>query len=247
MGSLPKRAMGSALNVMPTRAPIEGVPMRENSETIDVLIEPRGLEGILRLPRRPTGLIIFAHGSGSSRFSPRNSLVARQLSNRGFATLLFDLLTAGEEQDRRNVFDIPLLSSRVGEAVGWASTSSYVQRLPIGLFGASTGAAAALVAAANEPGPVRAVVSRGGRPDLAGEALAHVKAATLLIVGGLDHDVLDLNRHALRLLQCEKRLDVVPGATHLFEEPGTLEAVVEASINWFSAYVPGNEQGSEDG
>ena len=247
MGSLPKRAMGSALNVMPTRAPIEGVPMRENSETIDVLIEPRGLEGILRLPRRPTGLVIFAHGSGSSRFSPRNSLVARQLSNRGFATLLFDLLTAGEEQDRRNVFDIPLLSSRVGEAVGWASTSSYVQRLPIGLFGASTGAAAALVAAANEPGPVRAVVSRGGRPDLAGEALAHVKAATLLIVGGLDHDVLDLNRHALRLLQCEKRLDVVPGATHLFEEPGTLEAVVEASIDWFSAYVPGNEQGSEDG
>ena len=247
MGSLPKRAMGSALNVMPTRAPIEGVPMRENSETIDVLIEPRGLEGILRLPRRPTGLIIFAHGSGSSRFSPRNSLVARQLSNRGFATLLFDLLTAGEEQDRRNVFDIPLLSSRVGEAVGWASTSSYVQRLPIGLFGASTGAAAALVAAANEPRPVRAVVSRGGRPDLAGEALAQVKAATLLIVGGLDHDVLDLNRHALRLLQCEKRLDVVPGATHLFEEPGTLEAVVEASINWFSAYVPGNEQGSEDG
>ena len=220
-----------------------GCAVGENSKTIDVLIEPRGLEGILRLPRRPMGLIIFAHGSGSSRFSPRNALVARQLSNRGFATLLFDLLTAGEEQDRRNVFDIPLLSSRVGEAVGWASTSSYAQRLPIGLFGASTGAAAALVAAANEPGPVRAVVSRGGRPDLAGEALAHVKAATLLIVGGLDHDVLDLNRRALRLLQCEKRLDVVPGATHLFEEPGALEAVVEASIDWFSAHIPGNEQG----
>jgi dienelactone hydrolase len=221
--------------------------MGENSQTIDVLIEPRGLEGILRLPRRPMGLIIFAHGSGSSRFSPRNSLVARQLSSRGFATLLFDLLTASEEQDRRNVFDIPLLSSRVGEAVGWASTSSYAQRLPIGLFGASTGAAAALVAATNEPGSVKAVVSRGGRPDLAGEALAHVKAATLLIVGGLDHDVLDLNRRALRLLQCEKRLDVVPGATHLFEEPGTLEAVVEASVGWFSAYVPGNDHGSDDG
>ena len=114
--------------------------MGENSETIDVLIQPRGPQGILRLPRRPMGLIIFAHGSGSSRFSPRNSLVARQLSSRGFATLLFDLLTAGEEQDRRNVFDIPLLSSRVGEAVGWASTSSYARRLPIGLFGASTGA-----------------------------------------------------------------------------------------------------------
>jgi pimeloyl-ACP methyl ester carboxylesterase len=221
--------------------------MGENSESIDVLIEPRGLEGILRLPRRPMGLIIFAHGSGSSRFSPRNSLVARQLSNHGFATLLFDLLTAGEEQDRRNVFDIPLLSSRVGEAVGWAATSSDLQQLPIGLFGASTGAAAALVAAANEPGLVTAVVSRGGRPDLAGEALVRVKAATLLIVGGLDYDVLELNRRALRLLQCEKRIDVVPGATHLFEEPGTLEAVVEASIDWFSAYLVGNEQGSEDG
>ncbi len=221
--------------------------MGENPKTIDVVIEPRGLEGILRLPRRPMGLIIFAHGSGSSRLSPRNSLVARQLSNRGFATLLFDLLTAGEEQDRRNVFDIPLLSSRVGEAIGWASTSSDVQRLPIGLFGASTGAAAALVAAAIDPGPVRAVVSRGGRPDLAGEALAHVKAATLLIVGGLDHDVLDLNRRALRLLQCEKRLDVVPGATHLFEEPGTLEAVVEASIDWFGAHILGNEHESENG
>jgi len=212
--------------------------MGQSSETIDVLIEPRGLEGILRLPQRPMGLIIFAHGSGSSRFSRRNMLVAQQLSNCGFATLLFDLLTADEEQDRRNVFDIPLLSSRVGEAVGWASTSSYVQRLPIGLFGASTGAAAALVAAANEPGPVRAVVSRGGRPDLAREALAHVKAATLLIVGGLDYDVLDLNRSALRLLHCEKRLDVVPGATHLFEEPGTLEAVVDASIDWFAVHVP---------
>jgi putative phosphoribosyl transferase len=221
--------------------------MGETSETIDVLMEPRGLEGILRLPPQPMGLIIFAHGGGSSRFSPRNSLVARRLSNHGFATLLFDLLTPGEERDRRNVFDIPLLSSRVGEVVGWASTSSYVQRFPIGLFGASTGAAAALVAAANEPEPVKAVVSRGGRPDLAGEALAQVKAATLLIVGGLDHDVLDLNRRALRLLRCEKRLDVVPGATHLFEEPGTLEAVVAASIDWFSAHVLGDEHEPEDG
>ncbi len=173
--------------------------------------------------------------------------MAQKLSNCGFATLLFDLLTAGEEQDRRNVFDIALLSARVGEAVDWASTSSYVQRLPIGLFGASTGAAAALVAAANQPGPIRAVVSRGGRPDLAGEALPDVQAATLLIVGGLDYEVLDLNRRALRLLQCEKRLDVVPGATHLFEEPGTLEAALHASIDWFSAHVPGNERKSEHG
>ena len=212
--------------------------MTGSLEAIDVLIEPRGLEGILHLPRRPIGLIIFAHGSGSSRFSPRNMFVARELASRGFAALLFDLLTSEEAQDRRNVFDIPLLSSRVGEAVDWAPTSSYVHRLPIGLFGASTGAAAALVAAAHEPGRVKAVVSRGGRPDLAGEDLPHVKAPTLLIVGGLDQEVLDLNRRALRLLQCEKRLDVVPGATHLFEEPGTLEAVVAASIGWFAAHVP---------
>jgi len=138
--------------------------MREFLETIDILIEPHGLEGILRLPKQPIGLIIFAHGSGSSRFSSRNTFVARKLCDRGFATLLFDLLTADEEQDRRNVFDIPLLGSRLGDAVAWASTSSYVQRLPMGLFGASTGAAAALVAAANEPARIRAVVSRGGAP-----------------------------------------------------------------------------------
>jgi pimeloyl-ACP methyl ester carboxylesterase len=160
--------------------------------------------------------------------------------------LLFDLLTAEEAQDRRNVFDIPLLSSRVAEAVDWAATSSFVQGLPIGLFGASTGAAAALVAAAREPARVQAVVSRGGRPDLAGEALRHVKAPTLLIVGGLDYDVLELNRRALSSLQCKKRLDVVPGATHLFEEPGTLEAVVTVSIDWFAAHIPRNGQRARD-
>jgi len=227
-----------ALTARPTDAPFENRPMSEFLQTIDVLIEPRGLEGIVRLPKRPIGLITFAHGSGSSRFSPRNAFVAQRLSDCGFATLLFDLLTADEEQDRRNVFDIPLLGSRLGDAVAWASTSSYVQRLPIGLFGASTGAAAALVAAANEPGRIRAVVSRGGRPDLAEEALFRVQAATLLIVGGLDYEVLDLNRRALALLRCQKRLDVVPRATHLFEEPGTLEAVVEASIGWLAAHVP---------
>jgi len=216
-------------------------------ETIDIRIEPRGLEGILRLPQRSRGLIIFVHGSGSSRFSPRNTLVARELSNSDFATLLFDLLTADEEQDRRNVFDITLLSSRVAEAVHWVSTSAYVRQLPIGLFGASTGAAAALVAAAKEPDAIRAVVSRGGRPDLAGKALPHVKAATLLIVGGLDYEVLDLNRRALRLLQCKKRLDVVPGATHLFEEAGTLETVVDASIEWFRAHFAESSPSSEQG
>jgi putative phosphoribosyl transferase len=213
-------------------------PMMANRNVIDVSIEPRGLEGIVRLPKTPSGLIIFAHGSGSSRFSPRNNFVAEELANCGFAVLLFDLLTLNEAQDRRNVFDIPLLSSRVNEAIDWATASSEFHGVPIGLFGASTGAAAALVAAATEPQHVRAVVSRGGRPDLAAQQLPDVKAPTLLIVGGLDTEVLELNRYALQLLQCEKRLDVVPGATHLFEEPGTLEAVVSASADWFTGHVP---------
>jgi putative phosphoribosyl transferase len=215
-----------------------GGVMSNSSEAIAVLIEPCRLEGILRLPQQPIGLIIFAHGSGSSRLSPRNIFVAQELSKCGFASLLFDLLTSDEANDRRNVFDIPFLGARVGEAISWTSTSGEVRRLPIGLFGASTGAAAALVAAAQDPGRVCAVVSRGGRPDLAGEFLRRVKSPTLLVVGELDCDVLDLNRRALRLLQCERRLDVVPGATHLFEEPGTLEVAVKASISWFASHVP---------
>lgn len=207
----------------------------------DVRIGALGLEGVLMLPPRPSGVIVFAHGSGSSRLSPRNAYVAGELAARGFATLLFDLLTEAEALDRRNVFDIALLGARVGEALDWASGAGPARGLPIGLFGASTGAAAALVAAAEAPALVEAVVSRGGRPDLAGEALPCVKAPTLLIVGGLDLEVIELNRAAMRRMRCEKRLDIVPGATHLFEEPGTLEAVTAAAADWFARYVPEDE------
>ena len=211
----------------------------------DVVIGPQGLEGALYLPRHPNGLIIFAHGSGSSRFSPRNRYVAERLVARGFACLLFDLLTSEEADDRRNVFDIPLLGARVREAIAWAAESD-LHDLPIGLFGASTGAAAALVAAADEA-RVAAVVSRGGRPDLAGEALARVEAPTLLIVGGFDYEVIELNRDAQRLMKCKSRLDIVPGATHLFEEPGTLESVVEHATNWFIEYVSFRRGAQSDG
>ncbi|WP_284614772.1 dienelactone hydrolase family protein [Aquabacterium humicola] len=177
------------------------------------------------------GIVVFAHGSGSSRLSPRNRQVAQALQRQGLGTLLFDLLTPDEADDRRNVFDIGLLAGRVGEAI------DEVRRLhpdrPLGLFGASTGAAAALVAAAQRPQQVQAVVSRGGRPDLAGELLAEVRAPTLLIVGGADADVLALNRQALARLGGEKRLEVVPRATHLFEEAGTLEQVSRLAAQWF--------------
>jgi pimeloyl-ACP methyl ester carboxylesterase len=182
-------------------------------------------------------LVVFAHGSGSSRFSPRNTFVAETLQSRGFATLLFDLLTEREALNRRNVFDIPLLGSRVAEAVSWATSHPDTAQLPIGLFGASTGAAAALVAAAEQPAEVKAVVSRGGRPDLAGQALFRVKAPTLLIVGGHDYEVIELNREAKAMMRCDNRLAIVPGATHLFEEPGTLEQVVDLAGGWFAEHL----------
>jgi putative phosphoribosyl transferase len=203
----------------------------------EVAIGSRRLGGALEIPENPIGLALFAHGSGSSRFSPRNAFVAEALRERGFATLLMDLLTRNEARDRRNVFDIPLLAARVVEAIDWAAAEPALAALPIGLFGASTGAAAALAAAAQRPRQVAAVVSRGGRPDLAGDALGEVRAPTLLIVGGLDHEVLELNKAALRLLP-DARLDVVPGATHLFEEPGTLERVVALAAGWFAAKLP---------
>ena len=209
--------------------------MTSDFTTADVAIGPHRLEGSLYLPQSPQGLVIFAHGSGSSRFSPRNRYVAERLVAQGFACLLFDLLTAEEGEFRRNVFDIELLGARVREAIDWVRDSD-IARLPIGLFGASTGAAAALVAAADEP-RVAAVVSRGGRPDLAGDALRRVLAPTLLIVGGLDYGVIELNRSAQQLLRCRNRLDIVPGATHLFEEPGTLESVVERATKWFVEYL----------
>jgi dienelactone hydrolase len=197
-------------------------------------IGTRLLEGELALPRDARGLVLFAHGSGSSRLSPRNTHVAEALQRRGFATLLFDLLTEAEAADRRRVFDIPLLAGRLGEALDWARGEA--TRLPLGLFGASTGAAAALVAAASAA-DVAAVVSRGGRPDLAGDALERVRAPVLLIVGGADHAVLDLNRAALAQLPGPKRLEIVPGATHLFEEPGALEAVIDHAGDWFEAHL----------
>lgn len=211
--------------------------MTESFTKEEVVIGREGLEGILRRPRQLRGLVIFAHGSGSSRLSPRNNFVAGELSKRGFASLLFDLLTEEEAQDRRNVFDIALLGERVVEALEWASRQTALQGLPIGLFGASTGGAAALVAAAARPAVVGAVVSRGGRPDLAERALPLVKAPTLLIVGGLDDLVIQLNQAALLMLQCAKRLDIVPGATHLFEEPGALETVVSLAIDWFDRHL----------
>jgi len=200
-------------------------------------IPPLGLAGDLRVPPDPRGIILFAHGSGSSRLSPRNMAVAEALNAKGFATLLLDLLTPDEARERRNVFDIPLLAERVMQAALWISGEPDVADLPLGLFGASTGAGAALLAAAELRGRVSAVVSRGGRPDLAGPRLAEVTAPTLLIVGGEDRPVIELNRKALAALACEKLLRIVPGATHLFDEPGTLEAVTEMAGAWFQQYL----------
>jgi putative phosphoribosyl transferase len=199
------------------------------------------LEGELRVPADARGLVAFAHGSGSSRHSPRNALVARALEGAGLATLLFDLLTAeeGELDDRtRHLrFDIDLLAQRLSDALLFAERRPEVRGLAMGLFGASTGAAAALVAAASLGDRIGAVVSRGGRPDLAGEALARVRAPTLLIVGGLDVHVLELNRHALEQVRAERRLEVVPGAGHLFEEPGALERVADLAAAWFVRHL----------
>ena len=201
-----------------------------------VPIGPMQLEGILTVPEPVMGLVIFAHGSGSSRLSPRNTYVAEQLQSRAMATLLFDLLTDEEASDRRNVFHVPLLASRLEEAISWAWGDPETAGLPIGLFGASTGSAAALVASAANP-EIAAVVSRGGRPDLAGDALSQIRAPTLLIVGGADTGVLELNQDAFARLNCAKRLHVVPAATHLFEEPGALDEVVQAAGDWFALHL----------
>jgi putative phosphoribosyl transferase len=199
------------------------------------------VEGDLRIPDNPRGVVLFAHGSGSSRFSPRNQFVARQLESAGLATFLIDLLTAREEEEDRYTghlrFDIPLLSRRVVAATDWLLLQPATRNLKIGYFGASTGAAAALVAAAERPLAVGAVVSRGGRPDLAGPALTEVRAPTLLIVGSKDTQVIELNRVAFSLLRVEKRMEIIPGATHLFEEPGTLEKVAELASEWFTRYL----------
>ncbi|WP_308167441.1 dienelactone hydrolase family protein [Catellatospora tritici] len=195
------------------------------------------LPGTLAVPARPTGLVVFAHGSGSSRTSPRNRYVAGLLHHAGLATLLFDLLTEDEEDERGNVFDIELLAGRLSEVLTWRRTRPDLADLPLGLFGASTGAAAALWAAADDDLGVRAVVSRGGRPDLAATRLPGVRAATLLIVGGLDTAVLALNEEAAAELGGEHSVAVVPGATHLFEEPGTLHHAGELARDWLLRHL----------
>lgn len=197
----------------------------------------RRLHADLVVPGDASGVVAFAHGSGSSRLSPRNQLVAQELQQAGLATLLLDLLEEDEAQDRRKVFDIELLALRLLSAARWLGDNPSTCRLPLGYFGASTGAAAALVAAARNPGTLAAVVSRGGRPDLAMRWLPQVKAPTLLIVGGNDAPVLQWNRDALERLIIEKELVVVPGATHLFEEPGALEEVARRACRWFARHL----------
>lgn len=216
---------------MPAKPPVV------DDAALPVRVGAQALPGELAIPTGAGGLVVFAHGSGSSRLSGRNRRVAGLLQRQGLATLLFDLLEEHEAADRRKVFDIGLLGERVAMALDWAAAQPVLAGRRIGLFGASTGAAAALCAAAERPERVAAVVSRGGRPDLAGTRLSQVRAPTLLIVGGADVEVLALNRHALQQLQCAKRLEVVPGATHLFEEPGTLDTVATLAADWFDAWL----------
>jgi putative phosphoribosyl transferase len=205
----------------------------------EVSLPPLGLQGTLQMPEAAFALIIFAHGSGSSRFSSRNVMVADALNRAGMATLLFDLLLVDEEfeRNRAKVFDIPLLAGRLIEAVHWIDGEVGLKGMPLGLFGASTGAAAALVAAARMSERIGAVVSRGGRPDLAASALEAVRAPTLLIVGGADYGVVDLNRAALNRIRTLKTMEIIPGATHLFPEPGAMEKVITLSSEWFERHL----------
>ena len=204
---------------------------------VAVVTDDISLPGSLAVPAAAIGAVVFAHGSGSSRLSPRNARVAEMLHDARLATLLFDLLTPTEADERRNVFDIPLLAGRLAAATRWLGADADAGALPVGYFGASTGAAAALWAAADAP-RVRGVVSRGGRPDLARPKLAAVRAPTLLIVGSLDLPVLELNEEARQFMRCECELRLVPGATHLFEEPGTLEAAARMARDWFLLHLP---------
>ena len=219
-----------------------GRPVREQEgRLVRVSAGPVTLEGNLVLPAGAQGVVLFAHGSGSSRFSPRNRYVARELQQGGLGTLLIDLLTEEEERidlrTREIRFDIPLLADRLVGAVDWLKENAETRDLSIGLFGSSTGAAAALMAAPRRPDAIGAIVSRGGRPDLAGAALKQAQAPTLLIVGGRDTVVITLNEQALEQLSVEKRLEIVPGATHLFEEPGALERVAALARDWFQQHL----------
>ncbi|MEQ1654822.1 MAG: dienelactone hydrolase family protein [Nitrospira sp.] len=205
----------------------------KHERNVQIIHGALGLEGILGLPLDPRGIIVFAHGSGSGRLSPRNNFVAHHLQQNGLATLLLDLLAPNEAEDRRKVFDIDLLADRLLLAKAWLDEDPRTKKLGIGYFGASTGAGAALQAAAREPQNIQAIVSRGGRPDLAEAYLSSVTAPTLLMVGGWDEPVIEMNQSAYERLICEKKLIVVPGATHLFDEPGTLEQVAEHACTWF--------------
>jgi putative phosphoribosyl transferase len=215
--------------------------MSDEEKTVRITLNVASIEGNMRVPANAGGVVLFAHGSGSSRFSPRNQYVAGVLNEAGFATLLIDLLTRDEEEidlrTRQFRFDLDLLTERLIRATEWLKKNPQTRTLRIGLFGSSTGAAAALIAAAKLVDDVRAVVSRGGRPDLAMEYLAGVKAPTLLIVGGWDTVVIDLNQKAMNRLSAEKKLEVVPEATHLFEEPGKLEEVANLATAWFSKHL----------
>ncbi len=212
------------------------------ARAVRVPVDGGALDGDLVVPPAARGLVVFAHGTGSSRFSPRNRYVARKLQEAGLATLLLDLLTPHEEAEDQHTgrwrFDVGLLTERLLRAVTWAGQQQDLRALPVGLFGASTGAAAALRAAAAAPDHVGAVVSRGGRPDLARDVLAQVRAPTLLIVGGADEPVLRLNQEALVHLRCLKQLEVIPGAGHLFEEPGALDRVAQLAADWFCRHLP---------
>ena len=219
-----------------------GHETKEKRTPVEVPIGEARLHGNLGLPAEARGIVLFAHGSGSSRYSPRNQYVARALEQRHLATLLIDLLTPEEEViDDRTAqlrFDIPMLAGRLVTIVEWLRRRTETAALPIGLFGASTGGGAALIAAADRPHEIAAVVSRGGRPDLAGPSLAKVTTPTLLIVGGLDTPVIEMNRDAMRQMRSsEVKLEIVPGATHLFEQPGTLERVAELAGDWFARHL----------
>jgi pimeloyl-ACP methyl ester carboxylesterase len=205
-------------------------------QDLHIPVDNRTLEGRLIVPDEAGGLIIFSHGSGSSRFSPRNQMVAAFLHKKKFATLLFDLLTVEEDRSYNNRFDIDLLTERLIGVTKWIKEQSELRQYDIGYFGASTGAASALKAAARLP-ETAAVVSRGGRPDLAGKDLSRVVAPTLLVVGSLDYDVIKLNEQAYAALKCEKKLEIIEGASHLFEEPGTMDQVCERAESWFEKYV----------
>jgi putative phosphoribosyl transferase len=212
-------------------------PLTAGERDLLIPADPVSLPGILAWPAHPTGMVLFAHGSGSGRLSPRNAAVARQLRAAGLGTLLFDLLTPVEAADRTNVFDIDLLSRRLVHATWWLSRQPEAADIALGYFGASTGAAAALKAAAASPVEIGAIVSRGGRPDLAGAALPEVRSPTLLLVGSRDHMVLGFNQNALARMTCFARLVVIPHAGHLFEEPGTLEAAGRLAAAWFVEHL----------